>query len=76
MLCESLMLLLVEDGTIRKDRAAEAIENVIDVKYEIAGKAESVVVSVASIVLLRAVAQSVAAATIRLPSVAPRPAVT
>ena len=63
MLCESLMLLLVERGVIDKDQAAEAIDGVIEVKREVAGKRESVVVSMASIALLRAVAQSVAAAT-------------
>ena len=65
MLCESLMILLVEEGIIRKERVADAIETVIDVKHEIAGTSESVVVSMASIVLLRAVAQSISAATIR-----------
>lgn len=62
MLCESLALLLVEKGVIRKDQAARAIEDVIEVKYEIAGKRESVVVSMTSIALLRDVAQSIAAA--------------
>ena len=67
MLCESLMLLLVERGVIDKDQAAEAIDGVIEVKREVAGKRESVVVSMASIALLRAVAQSVAAATEPVP---------
>ena len=62
MLCESLMLLLVERGVIGKDQAANAIDGIIEVKREIAGKRESVVVSVASIALLQDVAQSVAAA--------------
>lgn len=68
MLCESLMLLLVEQGIIAKDQAADAIDGVIEVKREIAGTRESVVVSIASIALLRDVAQSVAAATEPAPS--------
>lgn len=67
MLCESLMLLLVERGTIGKDQATEAIDDIIEVKREIAGKRESVVVSMASIALLRNVAQSVAAASEPVP---------
>ena len=63
MLCESLVFLLVEEGVIRKEKAVEAIENVIDVKAEIAGVTESVVVSVVSIGLLRTIAQSISAAT-------------
>ncbi len=63
MLCESLMILLVEDEVIRKEQAIDAIDTVIEVKQEIAGTAESVVVSVASIVLLRAIAQSLSAAS-------------
>lgn len=61
MLCESLTLLLVERGVIHKDQATEAIDDVIDVKREIAGTRESVVVSMTSIALLRDVAQSIAA---------------
>ena len=63
MLCESLMLLLVERGVVGKDQATEAIDDIIELKREIAGKRESVVVSMTSIALLRDVAQSVAAAT-------------
>lgn len=62
MLCESLMLLLIEEGVIQKDQAVEAISNVMDVKREIAGVKESVVVSMTSIVLLQDVAQSLLAA--------------
>ena len=62
MLCESLVFLLVDEGVIRKEKAVEAIENVIDVKAEIAGVTESVVVSVVSIGLLRTIAQSISAA--------------
>ncbi len=63
MLCESLMVLLVEEGIIRKEQAVDAIETVVEVKQEIAGTSESVVISVASIGLLRAVSQSISAAT-------------
>ena len=62
MLCESLIVLLVEEGVIDRDQAVDAIEGVIEVKQEIAGTSESVIVSVASIRLLRAVAQSISAA--------------
>lgn len=61
MLCESLILLLVETGVVDKDRIADLIEGIVEVKQEIAGVRESVVVSVLSISLLRAVARSVAA---------------
>ena len=64
MLCECLLLLLVEEGHLPKDRVLEAIGDVIDVKREIAGRTESVVVGIASIGLLRAVAQSLAAVTV------------
>ena len=40
MLCESLMLLLVENRVINKDRAIEAVSNVMDVKREIGGTGE------------------------------------
>jgi hypothetical protein len=63
MLCESLMVLLVEEGIIRKEQAVETIETVIEVKQEIAGTTESVVISMASIGLLRAVSQSISAAS-------------
>lgn len=69
MLCESLMLLLVDEGIINKDDAANAIGVVIDVKREIAGSQESVVVSLASIGLLQAVARSIAAAGRKAPVV-------
>ena len=63
MLCESLMVLLVEEGILRKEQAVEAIEMVVEVKREVAGTTESVVGSLASIGLLRAVAQSISAAS-------------
>jgi hypothetical protein len=61
MLCEGLILLLVEKGIIDKDQVADVIEGVIEVKQEIAGVSESFVVSLASIALLRAVARSISA---------------
>ncbi len=61
MLCESLMMLLIERGIIRKEQVVGLIETLVEVKQEIAGTTESVVVSMASIGLLRAVAQSLSA---------------
>lgn len=55
------MLLLVETGVVDKERVVEMIEGVIEVKREIAGARESVVVSVLSISLLHTIARSVAA---------------
>lgn len=63
MLCESLACLLVERDLVSAEQVTNAIEGVIEVKREIAGTSESVVVSVASITLLRAVAQSLSAAS-------------
>ena len=63
MLCENLMVMLVEEGILLKAQCMGAIETVIEVKHEIAGTSESVVVSMASIGLLRAVSQSVSAAS-------------
>jgi hypothetical protein len=62
LLCESLLFLLIEKGIIDKTQMVEAIDGVIEVKQEIAGTSESVVVSMASIGLLRAVSGSLAAA--------------
>ena len=62
MLCDGLMLLLIETGVIDKERAIEVIEGIIEVKQEIAGVSESVVVSMASISLLRAIGRSISAA--------------
>lgn len=61
MLCEGLMLLLIENGTVRKDQAEEVIEGVIDIKREIAGTSEVITVSLESIRLLRNVSRSVSA---------------
>ena len=63
LLCESLLILLVEEGVIRKERMVEAIDGVVEVKQEIAGTSESVVVSMTSIGLLRAVSGSLSAAS-------------
>ncbi len=64
MLCESLAYLLIARGTLTREALIDAIDGVIEVKQEIAGTSEGVVVSVASIVLLRAVAQSLSAASL------------
>ena len=67
MVCESLLILLIESGAIQKNVAVEALNDIIDVKQEIAGTSESVVVSMASIGLLRALAQSISALPINRP---------
>ncbi len=63
MLCESLALLLIEQGTVSKHQVIDAIEGVIEVKREIAGTSEPVVVSVASILLLQTILRSISAAS-------------
>ena len=63
MLCETLALLLIEQGIVRKELVIEAIEGVIEVKREIAGAREPVVVSVASILLLQGILGSVGGAS-------------
>ncbi|WP_120010723.1 hypothetical protein [Teichococcus vastitatis] len=68
MLCEALALLLVENGVIPKEQVTGAIDGIIELKQEIAGRTESVVVSVASIGLLRNVSQSIAVASIYEPT--------
>ncbi|WP_157986084.1 hypothetical protein [Teichococcus vastitatis] len=62
MLCETLALLLVESGILLKEQIVDAIDGVIEVKQEVAGVSESVVVSVVSIGLLQTIARSIAAA--------------
>ena len=62
MLCESVALILIERGLVGKEQMQEAISGVIEVKREMAGADESVVVSVKSISLLHAVARSISAA--------------
>jgi hypothetical protein len=61
MLVESLLLLLVEGGVLRKEQVVEAIDGVVELKQEMAATSESVVVSIASIGLLRAVSGSLSA---------------
>ena len=67
---EALALLLVESGTLLKSQVVDAIEGIIEVKQEVAGVSESVVVSIVSIGLLRAIAQSIAAAAVPKPGLA------
>ena len=59
MLLEALLLLLVDLAVIRKEQMIQAIDGVVEVKQAIAGTNEHVVVSMASIGLLRAVSTSV-----------------
>jgi hypothetical protein len=63
LLVESLLLLLVERGVVQKEQVVEAIAGLVEVNQEIAGTSESVVVSMVSIGLLRALAGSLSAAT-------------
>lgn len=63
MLCESVLLLLVDQGVIQKEKAIDAIGGVIELKQEMAGVDERVVVSMASITLLRAITRSLALAS-------------
>ena len=71
MLCEGLALLLIEKGFLLREQVVEAIDGVIEVKQEIAGVDESVVVSMTSIGLLLGVARSVAAASASSPLLIP-----
>ncbi|MFC3125409.1 hypothetical protein ACFOD4_10080 [Pseudoroseomonas globiformis] len=68
MLCEALALLLVENGIIAKEQLTQALAGIVEVKQEVAGRTEDVVVSVASIGLLRIVALSIAAASASEPA--------
>jgi len=61
MLCECLACILVEHGLVSTGQVIDAIEGVVEIKQEIAGTSESVVGSIASIALLRAVARSLPA---------------
>ena len=63
MLCEGLALLLIEEGILPKAGVVDAIEGIVEVKREIAGVSEDVVVSVTSIGLLLGVVRSIAAAS-------------
>ena len=67
MLVESLLLLLIEKGVISKEDMDVTIEGLVEVKHEIAATSESVVVSMASIGLLRGVSASLLAAPLNLP---------
>ena len=61
LLCESLMITLIRNGILRQAEALEAIADVLDVKREIARSTDGVLVSIASIGLLRGVERSLAA---------------
>ncbi len=61
LLCESLMITLVENGVITRENARDTVEHVVNVKRD------GVVVSMVSIGLLRGIERSLAAAAI-LPS--------
>ena len=63
MLYESLVLLLIDQRVIGKAEALESINDVVELKRDIAGVSESVVVGMTSIALMRQVAHSVAAAS-------------
>ena len=63
MLCESIACLLLDRGLVSAEQVVDAIEGVVEVRREIAGTSERVVVSTVSITLLREVAQSLSAAT-------------
>ena len=64
MLCQGMLLLFVEKGSLGKDEVASMIEGLIEVKHEMAGTSESVVVSIESIGLLRSISLSIDAASI------------
>ncbi len=64
ILCECMLILMIEEGHLPKDRVLDLIADVIEVKQEMAGRSERVVVSMTSIGLLRAVAQSLSAVTV------------
>ncbi len=63
MLCESFALLLIEQGIVDRHQVIDAIEGVIEIKREIAGASEPVVVSVTSILLLQTIMRSISAAS-------------
>ncbi len=65
MLCESLAYLLIEQETVSRQQVIDAIEGVIEVKQKLAGTSEPVVVSVASILLLKTIMRSMSAASRR-----------
>ncbi len=63
MLCESLILLLIERGLIGRDETTETVNGVIEVERERAVTSHRVVITVASINLLQSIAQSLSAAS-------------
>ena len=58
--CSSL---LVENGSVAKTDVLATIDGIVEIKREIAGELESVVVSMASIALLKTIARSLSVAT-------------
>ncbi|MBE7211092.1 MAG: hypothetical protein INR65_08735 [Gluconacetobacter diazotrophicus] len=63
MLCEALALLLIEEGTIPRERMVEAIDGVIEVKQELARTSEKPEIGSAAISLLQDIVRSVALAS-------------
>lgn len=61
MLCECMAHVLIEHHVLDKADVIAAIEEVIEVKREMAGREESAATAQASIGLLRSIAQSLAA---------------
>ena len=61
MLCESLAHLLVEQRLVGRQQVIDTIEGVIEVKQEMAGVSEPVVVSITSILLLRGILKRIRA---------------
>lgn len=62
MLVESVLLVLIETGTVDKERILEAVETVISSKRALADKEENRAVSAAAIGLLSGIANSLRAA--------------
>jgi hypothetical protein len=61
MLCDGLILLLIEKGIIDKDRVADLIEGLVEVQQESAGVRERAEGSMTTTALLRAVGGSISA---------------
>ena len=61
-LMECLLLALVEDGIVEKDRLIELIENVIEAKRATAAESAAPVIPQASVALLSSLANSMSAA--------------
>jgi hypothetical protein len=62
MLCESILLLLIDRRVISRDDANDAIGGLIEVERERAEMSDHVVVSLASVNLLQAILRSLSAA--------------